>query len=91
MILMIVQNRLNTLHIGASQQCDAGKRRCLVHGEEEVLPEGTFGAAAAIYSLEEVPRKVQAVWKEGDDDWTGLIMMVYDCFFFRSGHFPGSV
>ena len=43
------------LHIGAAQQCDAGKRRRLVHGKEEVLPEGTFGAAAAIYPLEEVP------------------------------------
>ena len=87
---MIVKNHLNILYLGASQQCDAGKRRRLVHGEEEVLPEGTFGAAAAIYSLEEVPRKVQAVWKEGlcDDDWTSSI--VYDCFF-RSGHVPGSV
>ena len=52
---MIVKNHLDTLYIGAAQQCDAGKRRRLVHGEEEVLPEGTFGAAAAIYPLEEVP------------------------------------
>ena len=53
--MMVVKNHLNILYIGAAQQCDAGKRRCLVHGEEEVLPEGTFGAAAAIYPLEEVP------------------------------------
>ena len=87
---MIVKNHLNTLYIGAAQQCDAGKRRRLVHGEEEVLPEGTFGAAAAIDPLEEVPRKVQAVWKEGlcDDVWTGSIG--YGCVF-RSGYFPGSV
>ena len=52
---MIVKNHLNALYIGATQQCDAGKRRRLVHGEEEVLHEGTFGAAAAIYPLEEVP------------------------------------
>ena len=87
---MIVKNHLNALYIGATQQCDAGKRRRLVHGEEEILPEGSFGASAAFDPLEEVSRKVQAVWKEGlcDDDWTSSI--VYDCFL-RSGHFPGSV